>query len=103
MVIVAGLSWLTTLLYLAGKVAITQAFSGIYMYTSELFPTHARHSLLGFCSTVGRVGSIVAPQMPLLVRILHLTTYTVCGEVDTNRCVSCYQVSFRLKSCTESE
>ncbi|XP_045769128.1 organic cation transporter protein-like isoform X1 [Maniola jurtina] len=61
-----AMSWLTTLLYLVGKVAITQAFSGIYMYTSELFPTHARHSLLGFCSMVGRVGSIVAPQMPLL-------------------------------------
>ncbi|XP_047025396.1 organic cation transporter protein-like [Helicoverpa zea] len=61
-----NLSWLATLLYLVGKVAITQAFSGIYMYTSELFPTHARHSLLGFCSMVGRIGSIVAPQMPLL-------------------------------------
>ncbi|XP_063826951.1 organic cation transporter protein-like [Ostrinia nubilalis] len=60
------LSWLATLLYLLGKIAITQAFSGIYMYTSELFPTHARHSLLGFCSMVGRVGSILAPQMPLL-------------------------------------
>ncbi|XP_023935702.2 organic cation transporter protein-like isoform X2 [Bicyclus anynana] len=58
--------WLATLLYLVGKVAITQAFSGIYMYTSELFPTRARHSLLGFCSMLGRVGSIVAPQMPLL-------------------------------------
>ncbi|XP_072932972.1 organic cation transporter protein-like isoform X2 [Epargyreus clarus] len=61
-----SLSWLATFLYLIGKIAITQAFSGIYMYTSELFPTHARHSLLGFCSMVGRVGSIVAPQMPLL-------------------------------------
>ncbi|XP_038214161.1 organic cation transporter protein-like isoform X2 [Zerene cesonia] len=60
------MSWLVTLLYLVGKIAITQAFNGIYMYTSELFPTHARHSLLGFCSMVGRVGSIVAPQMPLL-------------------------------------
>ncbi|XP_061714575.1 solute carrier family 22 member 3-like isoform X1 [Cydia pomonella] len=60
------MSWLATLLYLVGKIAITQAFSGVYMYTSELFPTHARHSLLGFCSMVGRLGSIVAPQMPLL-------------------------------------
>ncbi|XP_049872471.1 organic cation transporter protein-like isoform X2 [Pectinophora gossypiella] len=60
------MAWLATLLYLLGKIAITQAFSGIYMYTSELFPTHARHSLLGFCSMVGRIGSIVAPQMPLL-------------------------------------
>ncbi|XP_050677874.1 organic cation transporter protein-like isoform X2 [Leptidea sinapis] len=62
----ADLPWLVTVLYLLGKIAITQAFNGIYMYTSELFPTHARHSLLGFCSMVGRIGSIVAPQMPLL-------------------------------------
>ncbi|CAK1555043.1 unnamed protein product [Leptosia nina] len=59
-------AWVTTALYLVGKIAITQAFNGIYMYTSELFPTHARHSLLGFCSMLGRLGSIVAPQMPLL-------------------------------------
>lgn len=58
--------WLSIFLYLLGKVAITQAFNGIYMYTSELFPTRARHSLLAFCSMVGRIGSIVAPQMPLL-------------------------------------
>ncbi|CAH2047613.1 unnamed protein product, partial [Iphiclides podalirius] len=61
-----SMSWMATSLYLIGKIAITQAFSGIYMYTSELFPTHARHSLLGFCSMVGRLGSIIAPQMPLL-------------------------------------
>ncbi|XP_032516723.2 organic cation transporter protein-like isoform X2 [Danaus plexippus] len=61
-----NLPWLATVLYLVGKIAITQAFSGIYMYTSELFPTHARQSLLGFCSMIGRIGSIVSPQMPLL-------------------------------------
>ncbi|CAH2084351.1 unnamed protein product [Euphydryas editha] len=64
-----SMPWLATLLYLVGKIGITQALSGIYMYTSELFPTHARHSLLGFCSMIGSIGSIVAPQMPLLVRI----------------------------------
>ncbi|XP_041979847.1 organic cation transporter protein-like isoform X2 [Aricia agestis] len=58
--------WLATMLYLLGKIAITQAFSGIYMYTAELFPTRARHSLLACCSMLGRVGSIIAPQMPLL-------------------------------------
>lgn len=55
-----------TALFLLGKVGITQAFSGVYMYTSELFPTRARHSLLAGCSMVGRLGSIAAPQVPLL-------------------------------------
>ncbi|GBP53901.1 Organic cation transporter protein [Eumeta japonica] len=62
----AELPWVVTLLYLVGKIGITMAFGGVYMYTSELFPTSARHSLLGACSMVGRLGSIVAPQTPLL-------------------------------------
>lgn len=38
------------------------------MYTAEMFPTEIRHSLLGICSMFGRIGSMVAPQTPLLVR-----------------------------------
>lgn len=60
------LSWLATCFYLLGKMTISMCFSSIYIYTSELFPTNARHSLLGFCSMLGRIGSMVAPQMPLL-------------------------------------
>ncbi|KAJ0183566.1 hypothetical protein K1T71_001542 [Dendrolimus kikuchii] len=74
------ISYLATILYLIGKIAITQAFSGIYMYTSELFPTHARHSLLGFCSMVGRIGSIVAPQMPLLAKYVEWLPSVLFGS-----------------------
>lgn len=42
------------------------AFVIVYIYTTELFPTELRHSLLGFCSMFGRIGSMVAPQVPLL-------------------------------------
>ncbi|XP_070158321.1 organic cation/carnitine transporter 2 isoform X2 [Polyergus mexicanus] len=55
------------LLYMAGKLCITIAFSTIYVYTAELFPTTLRHSLLGFCSMTGRIGSILSPQTPLLI------------------------------------
>lgn len=78
------LPWVSTLLYLAGKVWITQAFSGVYLYTSELFPTRARHSLLGLCSMLGRLGSIVAPQMPLLV---SLSPQTMLGRAALNETV----------------
>jgi len=60
---------LNVLLYLIGKFSITISFVILYMYTAEMFPTEIRHSLLGICSMFGRIGSMVAPQTPLLVSI----------------------------------
>ncbi|XP_067613661.1 solute carrier family 22 member 4-like isoform X2 [Eurosta solidaginis] len=54
--------------FLLGKLMITAAFQTIYFYTSEIFPTNVRTSLLAFCSMVGRVGSMLAPQTPLLAK-----------------------------------
>ena len=54
-------------LYLIGKVAISGAFGVVYMFTAEIFPTKLRTSLLGLCSMVGRLGSMLAPLTPLLV------------------------------------
>jgi hypothetical protein len=54
-------------LYLFGKFAITGAFDTTYVFTAEIFPTKLRNSMLGMCSMVGRIGSMLAPQTPLLV------------------------------------
>ncbi|XP_018362951.1 PREDICTED: organic cation transporter protein-like isoform X2 [Trachymyrmex cornetzi] len=54
-------------LYMIGKLCIAMAFSTTYIFTAELFPTTLRNSLLGFCSMIGRIGSILAPQTPLLI------------------------------------
>lgn len=59
--------WLKMCMFLIGKFAITVSFTVLYVYTSEFFPTNLRHSLLGTCSMFGRIGSMVAPQTPLLV------------------------------------
>ncbi|KYQ53258.1 Solute carrier family 22 member 4 [Trachymyrmex zeteki] len=56
----------TLFLYMVGKLCIAMAFSTTYIFTAELFPTTLRNSLLGFCSMIGRIGSILAPQTPLL-------------------------------------
>lgn len=53
--------------FLLGKCMIIISFTVLYIYTAELFPTNLRHSLLSSCSTFGRIGSIIAPQTPLLV------------------------------------
>ncbi|XP_077289122.1 solute carrier family 22 member 4-like [Arctopsyche grandis] len=52
--------------YLLGKLFITVSFNVIYIYTTELFPTSLRHSIMSCCSMLGRIGSMLAPQTPLL-------------------------------------
>ncbi|XP_013183874.2 organic cation transporter protein [Amyelois transitella] len=54
--------------YLLGKFSITVAYSSVYIYVSEVFPTSVRQSLLAVCSTTGRIGSTLAPQTPLLAK-----------------------------------
>ncbi|XP_063709628.1 organic cation transporter protein-like [Culicoides brevitarsis] len=52
--------------YLLGKLLITTSFTIIYVYAAEMFPTCMRNSLIGICSMAGRIGAVIAPQMPLL-------------------------------------
>ncbi|CAH2087180.1 unnamed protein product [Euphydryas editha] len=58
--------WLSLVLYLLGKFSITVSYSSVYIYVSEVFPTNVRQSLLAICSSIGRVGSTLAPLTPLL-------------------------------------
>uniref|UniRef100_A0A1B6D578 Major facilitator superfamily (MFS) profile domain-containing protein n=1 Tax=Clastoptera arizonana TaxID=38151 RepID=A0A1B6D578_9HEMI len=67
-------------LYMTGKLAITMSFTVIYIYTAEMFPTELRHSLLATCSMFGRIGSMIAPQTPLLAT--YVEPLTVFGMVS---------------------
>ncbi|CAH0399959.1 unnamed protein product [Chilo suppressalis] len=53
-------------IFLLGKFGISVVMTSMYLYTSELYPTQYRHSLLGFSSMIGRIGSITAPLTPVL-------------------------------------
>ncbi|XP_013196045.2 organic cation transporter protein [Amyelois transitella] len=66
-------------LFFMGKLAITCAFNSLYVFTAELFPTHARSSALAATSLVGRVGSILAPQTPLLSGYVQAMLYGGCS------------------------
>lgn len=55
------------ILFFIAKCFGSGAFHAIYLHTVELWPTPFRHSMLALCSTIGRIGSILAPLSPLLV------------------------------------
>ncbi|CAG9787564.1 unnamed protein product [Diatraea saccharalis] len=65
------LAVLRLVIFLLGKFGISVVMTSMYLYTSELYPTQYRHSLLGFSSMIGRIGSITAPLTPVLADYWH--------------------------------
>lgn len=55
-------------LFILGKGGISVSITVLYVYCSELFPTNVRQTLLSVGCTFGRLGSMSAPQTPLLVK-----------------------------------
>ena len=49
-----------------GKCMVSASFNTCFVYSSEFYPTHIRNFALLFLSSLGCVGSIVAPQINLL-------------------------------------
>ncbi|KPJ17124.1 Solute carrier family 22 member 1 [Papilio machaon] len=62
-----NLIWLSVIVYVSGKLFSWFFFEITYLYTSELFPTHTRNSMHALCSSIGRIGSMTAPQTQLLM------------------------------------
>ncbi|XP_023935631.2 organic cation transporter protein-like [Bicyclus anynana] len=58
-------------IFLLGKFSISAVMMSVYLFTSELYPTEFRHTLLAFSSMIGRVGSITAPLTPVLMDYWH--------------------------------
>ena len=52
---------------LIGKFCASISAACLYTFTSELFPTNSRAAIVGLCSTIGRIGSIMAPIVADLV------------------------------------
>ena len=51
---------LQVLLSLAGKFFASACFAIVYVYTAELYPTAIRNTAIGSCSSVARIGGVVA-------------------------------------------
>ncbi|KAL5010023.1 hypothetical protein ScPMuIL_012328 [Solemya velum] len=65
----ASLLWVTVVLSMVGKMGVSCAFGGIYLYTTELFPTGIRGSILGSVNIAGRLGALIAPYIADIVSI----------------------------------
>lgn len=46
---------------MVGKFGVTAAFSMVYVYTAELYPTVVRNMGVGVSSMASRLGSILSP------------------------------------------
>ena len=57
-------------LALVGKAAVVSCFCTIFIYSNEIFPTVIRTVGVGACAFFGRVGSLLAPQLLLAVKII---------------------------------
>lgn len=84
--------WLAFALYLFGKFTASASLINMVVYTSELFPTNLRQSLFAFCAMFGQIGSMIAPQTPLLVSsssgLLELTSDHICNPMFFRRKIS---------------
>ncbi|EDL33556.1 solute carrier family 22 member 21 isoform X1 [Mus musculus] len=62
----SDLHYLSTTLVMVGKFGITSAYSMVYVYTAELYPTVVRNMGVGVSSTASRLGSILSPYFVYL-------------------------------------
>ncbi|XP_031636514.1 solute carrier family 22 member 6-A-like [Contarinia nasturtii] len=55
------------LFFMLGKCSITLVFNSVYIYTAEQWPTCVRTTLINSCSMIGRIGSMIAPVIVIVV------------------------------------
>lgn len=59
----SALHYVALALEMTGKFGFTMAFSIVYIYTAEVYPTVLRNVGMGMCSSAARIGSITAPYV----------------------------------------
>ncbi|XP_068014154.1 organic cation/carnitine transporter 2-like isoform X2 [Melanerpes formicivorus] len=69
------------LLVMMGKFGITSAFSMVYVYTAELYPTVVRNMGVGASSMASRLGSILSPYFVYLGAYDRFLPYILMGSL----------------------
>ncbi|KAG8008532.1 Solute carrier family 22 member 5 [Nibea albiflora] len=68
-------------LEMTGKFGFTMAFSMVYIYTAEIYPTVLRNVGMGMCSSAARIGSITAPYVIYLGTYNKVLPYILMGSL----------------------
>ncbi|KAL2077661.1 hypothetical protein ACEWY4_027165 [Coilia grayii] len=76
------LNALTVTLAMIGKLVVTGAFSFVYVYSTELFPTVVRNMGLGVTSMASRIGSTVSPYIAYIGTYNKVLPYILMGTIS---------------------
>jgi len=71
--------WLRLSLALVGKMGASAGFAVVFVYSAELFPTPVRNSAIGLCSTLARIGALLAPVIASLESVLAFLPFVIMG------------------------
>lgn len=63
-------NWLKLVFAMAGKLCISASFGLVYVVTTELYPTVIRNSGLATSSCIARIGSMLAPYISSIGKIV---------------------------------
>uniref|UniRef100_A0A3Q1IHQ2 Major facilitator superfamily (MFS) profile domain-containing protein n=2 Tax=Anabas testudineus TaxID=64144 RepID=A0A3Q1IHQ2_ANATE len=75
------LQYVALALEMTGKFGFTMAFSIVYIYTAEIYPTVLRNVGMGLCSSAARIGSITAPYVIYLGTYNKVLPYVLMGSL----------------------
>lgn len=77
-----NLTWVVITLFLIGKLGITCSFTIAFVLTAEVMPTAIRSGGVGFMSTLGRFGAMIASFVPLLGDLYKPLPLVLFGAVS---------------------
>ncbi|XP_048240247.1 organic cation transporter protein-like [Haliotis rufescens] len=64
------LNWITIMLALVGRAFVSASFAVVTLYTSELFPTVVRNSVMAVASICSRIGGVISPYIANLALVI---------------------------------
>ena len=72
---------LQTMFSMFSRAGIFASYSGLYIYTPEVYPTRIRSTLLGICNSFSRTGAIITPFLANNIesKWIPLLIYTICS------------------------
>ncbi|CAH1788106.1 unnamed protein product [Owenia fusiformis] len=80
-ILLTNIPQLVTTVACIGRMLLANAFSLIYLYSGEIFPTPLRNVGLGAGSSFGRIGGLITPQIYLLASVWFGLPYVVLGGI----------------------